>query len=115
MRKGIKIFSLVFSLLFFSAAVLQWNDPDALVWTVLYGIAALVSLLYYFGKRHFWITLILGVVYLILAVFLWPDQWEGINLAEGNVANIERARESLGLIITAFVMFLYAVFKQKTP
>ena len=113
MRKGVKTLSLVFGLLFLSAAILQWNDPDALIWSALYGIAALVSILYFFGKRYFRITLLLGIVYLILAVAFWPDQWEGINLGEGNIDNIERARESLGLMITAFVMFIYAAFRRK--
>ena len=114
MRKSLKPLSLVFFLLFLSAAVLQWNDPDPWIWAVLYGIAAIVSLFYYFGRRHLWISLVLGLVYLIWAVVLWPDTWEGINLGEGNIANIERARESLGLIIMAFVMILYAVFKPRT-
>ena len=114
MRKSLKTISLLFCLLFLAAAALQWNDPDPLIWIVLYGLAAVVSFFYFIGRRHFWITLLFGLIYLIWAIVLWPDTWEGINLGEGNIANIERARESLGLMIMAFIMFLYAAFRPRT-
>ena len=39
-----KTLGYLFTLLFITGAILQYNDPDALVWVIIYAIAALVSL-----------------------------------------------------------------------
>ena len=109
MNTLVKYLSLLMVVLFVTAAYLQWNDPDATLWYFVYGIAALASLLFYLGKLNFVVALILGVLYIVGAVMLWPEKWEGVTIGEGEIENIERARESLGLLITALIMLLYAV------
>ena len=53
-----KIFGGLFTLFFLFAAVVQFNDPDSLLWIFLYVIAALVSLLFFLGKLKVWMVLL---------------------------------------------------------
>lgn len=109
-----KILGVIFTVLFVFAAVVQFNDPDSLLWILLYFVAALVSLLFSFGRLKMWIVLILVPIYLILAVMHWPPQFEGVALDDGmKTINIELARESLGMVICAIAMFLYALRLRK--
>lgn len=104
-----KYLPLLMAVLFIAAAYVQWNDPDATLWYFIYGIAALASIFYYLGKLNFILALLLGVLYLVGCVMLWPEKWEGVTVGEGDIENVERARESLGLLITSIVMFIYAI------
>ena len=105
-----KILSLVFTVLFVLAAYVQWNDPDATIWYFIYGIAALASLLFFMGRLRFILALLLFVLYVIGTIGLWPEQWEGVSIGGGNIENIERAREALGLLLTGFIMLFYALY-----
>lgn len=112
MKSFIRIFSLLMALLFIVAAYFQWNDPDATLWYFIYGIAALASILFYLNRLHFLAALILGILYIIGTIVLWPEKWEGLSIGGGDIDNIERGREALGLLITGFVMLIYAVRKR---
>ena len=109
MKSPFKIMALILAVLFIAAAYVQYNDPDATQWYLIYGIAALASVLFYLGKLNFVIALVLGILYLAGTVMLWPEKWEGVTIGEGDIDNIERAREALGLLITGLVMITYAV------
>jgi hypothetical protein len=96
-----KISAIFWTLLFVVFAIFQINDPDAMVWMLIYGAAALLSLLVFLGKDSrpvLWIALI---AFLAGAFQLWPDTFEGILLKEDGsfTPAIEEARESLGLLI----------------
>ena len=112
MKPLFKFLALIFALLFIIAAYLQWNDPDSTIWYFTYGIAALASVLFFLNKLDYVIALVLAVLYIIGTIALWPEKWEGLSIGDGNIDNIERARESLGLLITGLVMLLYAVQKR---
>ncbi len=114
MKNLFKIFSLLMTILFVIAAYVQWNDPDATLWYFFYGIAALASILFFMGRLSFVVALILGLLYISGTVVLWPAKWEGLSIGDGDIENIERARESLGMLITGLVMFVYAVRKRLT-
>ena len=100
------------AVLFLVAAYVQWNDPDATIWYFIYGIAALASVLFFLNRLSFGVAIILGLLYIAGTVALWPEKWEGISLEGGDIQNVERARESLGLLITGLVMLMYAVQKR---
>ena len=112
MKPLFKFLALIFALLFIIAAYLQWNDPDATIWYFIYGIAALASILFFLNKLNFVIALVLAVLYIVGTIALWPEKWEGLSIGDGDIDNIEKARESLGLLITGLVMLLYAVQKR---
>ena len=112
MKPLFKFLALIFAILFIIAAYVQWNDPDATLWYFVYGIAALASILFFLNKLNFVIALILAILYLVGTIALWPEKWEGLSIGGGDIDNIERARESLGLLITGLVMLIYAVQKR---
>lgn len=103
-----KIFSAVFALLFLWAAYLQYNDPDALLWYAIYGLAALVSVLFFLNRLPLVIAVGLAFAYLIGSYVFWPEKYEGFTIGGGDIDNIEHARESMGLLINALVMLFYA-------
>lgn len=103
-----RILALIFAGLFVWAAILQYNDPDNFLWYALYGVAAIASLLYFLKKLSFWAALILFIGYLIGAYIDWPQEFEGYTIGEGDILNIEMARESSGLLLCALIMLLYA-------
>ena len=109
MNTFFKYLSLLMAILFVAAAYVQWNDPDAILWYFIYGIAALASVMYFLGRLNFIVALVLGIGYIIGSVLLWPEKWEGIAIGDGEIENIEKARESLGLLITALFMLVYAI------
>lgn len=108
MRLLSKIISAVFTLLFIWAAFVQYNDPDALLWYCIYGLAAIASFLFLMEKLFLVVPVVLSFAYFIGAYIFWPSHFEGVSIDGGNIGNIEHARESLGLLISAFVMMFYA-------
>lgn len=104
-----KIMAFVFAVLFFWAAALQWNDPDAWVWGFIYGLAALMSLLFMVNRLSLRLAAVAALIYLVGTVYTWPDKFEGFTIGEGDITNIERGREAFGLLIIALVLFAYAV------
>jgi hypothetical protein len=108
MKNLFKILSLIFTLLFIWAAYVQYNDPDALLWYAIYGVAAAASLLFYLGKLNVAGAVILSGIYFVSTFLMWPEQYEGVIIGNGDIDNIERGRESLGLLIVAVIMLIYA-------
>ncbi|GMN08201.1 hypothetical protein MTsPCn5_35900 [Croceitalea sp. MTPC5] len=109
MNKFLKILAFVFMALFSYAAVVQHNDPDAVKWYAIYGMAAFASLLFALGNlRLFW-ALLLAIFYFGLAIYTWPEKFEGVTIGEGDIVNIERGREALGLLIAGIAMSIYAI------
>lgn len=108
MKKGIQLTFGFWFIVFLYFAVVQYNDPDSILWITFYAcagmFAAIWSFVMYPGKAVF---LISAAVCVVLAIIQWPEQWEGIGDAMRN-KNTERARESLGMIITACALVFYA-------
>ena len=108
MKQFFSIFGWVFGVLCVVSAVLQYNDPDPLLWIVVYGLMALVSFAFAMGRLPFFVPLILGILGLIGFVFFFPEKFEGFQIGSGDIKNIEEGREAFGLLILSLVMFLYA-------
>ena len=85
MKNMFKILSLVFTLLFIWAAYVQYNDPDALLWYAIYGVAAAASLFFYLGKLNVTAAVILSFIYLVSTFVMWPDQYEGVTIGNGDI------------------------------
>lgn len=108
MTKFFKIFAFVFAALFIYAAAVQYNDPDATKWYAIYGMAALASLLFAFGQlRTLW-AIVLMIFYIGFAIYSWPEKFEGVTIGEGDIVNIEKGREALGMLISGVVMAVYS-------
>lgn len=103
-----KIFSIVFAVLFGVSAYVQLNDPDPYLWIAAYLFAALVSVLFYFKKLNFKMTLGIAIIYSIAALLSWPQIFEGVRIGGGDIQNIEEGREALGLVLCVVVFLVYA-------
>lgn len=115
MKQFSRILALIFAVLFIWAAILQHNDPDALLWYAIYGVAAVACILFYFNRFHPIFGMILTLIYLVEAVWVWPEKFEGFSIGEGAIENIERGREAFGLLITGiFMLFLtWCTYRRK--
>ncbi len=98
------------ALLFSAAALVQLNDPDPLLWTLLYGVAAVVSGAVAAGYRlHPLVPAAVGAVAVLWALSIFalglpaepnPMAW---GPQSGWLAD-ETVREGLGLLLVAFWM-----------
>jgi len=103
-----KILSFLFTVLFLVSAALQYNDPDPIIWIVTWGTAAILSILFFFNKISFPVPLIVGIACFVGGVYLFPSNFQGFGLGDGDIENIELAREAVGLLIIALVLWMYA-------
>ena len=109
-----KILGGIFTVFFVFAAIVQFNDPDPWLWVLLYLVAAVASVIFFLGRLKMWMVLVLVPIYLILAVTHWPPEFEGVALQDGmKTLNIELARESLGMGISAVIMLLYGMISRR--
>ncbi|MGN6508922.1 MAG: transmembrane 220 family protein [Chitinophaga sp.] len=113
-----KIFNVVFAVLFVLFAALQWNDPDPYIWMPIYLYGAVFCALaatgkYYKGWYLFGIFAYLGyAVYLFFAkngVLSWVTEHNAENIAgqmQAATPGIEDTREFFGLFILIVVLLV---------
>lgn len=104
---------LVWVLLFIVFGLVQYNDPDGWLWMIIYGSAALISFLSYRSALPRILYMVMIGVYLLGAIYLWPQTYQGLSLKDGFAPSIEEARESLGLVICAAGMFWLLIRTKK--
>ncbi len=117
MNRFFKFLGGVFAILFLSSAVLQYNDPDPLLWIAIYGIATLVTLGFLFNKVSYMVPALVGLLGVIGFFLIFPEKFEGFTIGKGDIKHIEEAREAFGLLIIAMMMFIFAIrirFKNKS-
>lgn len=107
MNLSFKILGYLFAILFTVGAALQYNDPDSLYWIIIYGIAATISLLFALNKIGYILPLALGVVAFIGFLYLYPLDFQGFDLNDGNIEIVELGREAFGLLIISIVMLVF--------
>jgi len=113
MKAILKILAVIFTALFVYAIYVQTNDPDPMLWYVIYGVAALASLLFILDKLPYILAVVLFLGYVVACAMMWPEQFEGVAIGEGDIKNIEEGREALGMLITAGIMLIYALNLKK--
>jgi hypothetical protein len=111
-----KVVNFLLALLFLVFAFVQVNDPDPLLWILIYGNMAVLSILAMF-KIHFkyWV-LLSALVFIIYATILAGGAWQWWqspdksllfdDLAKMQNIYIEETREFLGLIICLAALLL---------
>jgi hypothetical protein len=112
-----KIINSFLTLMFLSFAFVQLNDPDPVLWIIIYLAMATICLLAFFNKYYKIFMAILALGYLIYAVILFPGlvEWlksEDRSLLFDDIAKmqhiyIEESREFLGLIICILTLGFY--------
>ena len=118
-----RILNVLLSLMFMAFAFVQVNDPDPLLWILIYGAMAILSVLAIFEFYLPKVMLALTVAYLVYAVILFPGMLQWYNsanrsllfddLAKMQHLYIEEAREFLGLVICLFVLGFYFIRSPK--
>jgi hypothetical protein len=99
-----RVLAAAFAALFGFAALLQYNDPDALAWIALYLAACMSCLLTVFRRTEWELSAATGLVALIWALTLLPraahvpiaELFAAWEMAD---AHIEVAREMYGLLV----------------
>ena len=105
-----KVIFLLLSAVFLFFAALQYNDPDAVLWSLVYFVYVVFCLSVVFRPLNSIWYIVGFVAPLIAAVFQWPNHWEGFGDTMLN-ENTERARESSGLIICGLSSLLCKALK----
>lgn len=120
-----KVFNIIFIIVFILSAALQYNDPDPYVWMpiYLYGAYLCYQAIY---RRYNPVLYIIGlVVYIAYAIYLFFDKQGVLNWAEEhnaeNIAQtmkatkpwIEETREFGGLLILIVVLLINMIWLRK--
>lgn len=105
------------ALMFLSFAALQINDPDPLLWILIYGAMVVICGMAAFGIYNKRVMIILAICYLVYCVVLWPGVSEWLSQENKSVLfddvmkmefpYIEESREFLGLAICLLVLAFY--------
>jgi len=120
-----KVFNIVFAILFLGFAALQYNDPDALVWIAIYMAMFAVCLLAFKQRAYKILNVILAFAYIGYAAMLtpalrtwWLSEDRSLlfdDLAKMQFPYIEETREFLGLVICLVVLAInHFVFAHKS-
>lgn len=92
--------------LFVTAAVVQYNDPDPVLWMIVYGAGALCCALYFAGALPVLLSgLVAGVcfvsaLYLLAQILFGPIGFFDVTGQE-MMGLVEETREMFGFLITA--------------
>lgn len=113
-----------FVTIFTISAVIQYNDPDPLLWIGIYGYGALVCLLAILGKDNkvlHYAGILIFIAYALYLLFIpegvlsWITQHDAENIT-GSMSDekpwIEATREFFGLLILSFALLLNLVFRK---
>jgi hypothetical protein len=121
-----KVFNIIFCVLFIVSAGLQYNDPDPYIWIPIYLIGAVISFQAFRVKYYPVFTLLLSALFIIYDLYLFFDKFGVLSwLNEHNAENIaasmkasapwiEETREFFGLLILIIVLMINYFVSQKT-
>jgi hypothetical protein len=104
-----KIAYWVISVLFFSFALVQYNDPDPLVWMLVYGVVAVVYVLAALQRRHRQLARVVFLLALVWSATYLPAFWDWLQMGAPSIVEtmkaekpyVELTREFLGLVLVA--------------
>ena len=120
-----KVFNLLFCLLFVISAGLQYNDPDPYIWMPIYLYGAVLCWLAFRNKFYPKAYLIGIIIYAVYAIglFFWKNgvlDWATKHNAEDIAATmkaekpwIEETREFFGLLILVVVLTINYFYSKK--
>jgi hypothetical protein len=113
----VKILSAIFGVMFLAFTVVQFNDPDPILWIVIYGAMVVVSVMAFFNIYYKALIIALAVGYGIYAILLFSSAITWMKSADRSLLfddiakmqypYIEETREFLGLLICMAVLSLY--------
>jgi hypothetical protein len=118
-----KVINFFLAFMFLVFAFVQVNDPDPLLWILIYGNMAVLCVLAMFKMRFFYWIIASLAGYSIYAVLLAGSAWEWFlspdrsllfdDIAKMQNIYIEETREFLGLLI-CIVVAIYHLISNRT-
>ncbi len=118
-----KIINFILALIFLLFAFVQINDPDPILWILIYGNMAVLSVLAMFKMRFVYWLLATIVLYSIYAALLVTSTWQWLqspdrsllfdDIAKMQNLYIEETRECLGLIICIAAALFHLLSNRK--
>ena len=108
--------------LFLLFAIVQWNDPDPLIWMIFYGVMSLIYILLALGKKFaFYLSVLMLTVSVVYMGFILPEiiKWikDGmpsiVQSMKATIPSIEYTREFLGLLL-CLIACIWVIRVQKT-
>ncbi|SOE19929.1 Transmembrane family 220, helix [Spirosomataceae bacterium TFI 002] len=111
-----KITHLTVGILSILFALVQYNDPDAFLWMVIYLFVAYLAFRGWQGKVSRQSLFFISFVFILWGINQFPPEWEGVLFNEVGMKtlNIELGRESFGLFINAVSCGLMGAFGAKS-
>ena len=106
-------------IVFLASAVIQHNDPDPLIWILIYGLAAALSLVAVSWHRAWLLSSTLGVIAIVWSIALVPNFFGQVGFSElfesmtMKSAEVEHTREFGGLLIIATWMAVVTLVSLK--
>lgn len=114
-----RILNYILAVMFLLFAFVQVNDPDPVVWILIYGVMAVSCILAAFDFYRRKIIIALGAVFLLYSIYFFPGVQEWLaqddkaqlfdNVAKMEHPFIEESREFLGLMICLAVLVFHYV------
>jgi hypothetical protein len=114
-----RILNFALAIIFLIFAFVQVNDPDPIIWILIYGAMAVVCVLAAFTIYPRKFLIFQGVAYFLYAIYYFPGVEEWItskdksmlfdNIAKMEFSYIEESREFLGLTICVAVIVFYLI------
>ena len=114
-----RIVNFILAIMFLVFAFLQVNDPDPVLWILIYGAMAIVCIMAMYKVYYKKVMMLLAVGYLVYCVILFPSvvTWLkqdhlGVLFDEGMTMQylyVEESREFLGLVICLIVLAIYFI------
>ena len=112
-----RFFSIILGFIFLLFAAFQVNDPDPVLWIILYLVPAATSFILTYKYIHTAVLVLMFTVYLVGSIIIFPEspsQWLSIEQetkAFGmKLPGIEEGRESMGLLICSLTFLGYAFY-----
>jgi hypothetical protein len=121
-----KVFNIIFIILFILSAVVQYNDPDPYVWVPIYLYAALLCY-WAIKKKYNPLLYFIGLaVYVPYAIYLffsktgvlnWMKEHQAENIVQTMKATkpwIEETREFFGLMLVIVALIINMIWLRKS-
>lgn len=118
-----KILNLILAVLFVVFAFVQINDPDPVIWILIYGAMAVLCILAAFGYYYFFVQTGLLIIFIGYSFVFFSGVLEWLrsedksmlfdDIAKMQYPYIEESREFLGLLICMLVLIMHLVLARQ--
>ncbi|MBT1688914.1 transmembrane 220 family protein [Dawidia soli] len=118
-----RILNFVLAVMFLIFAFLQVNDPDPVLWILVYGVMAVfcvMAMFAYYPRKVLWGALIAALAYSVIYFPGVQEWWQTSehsalfdNVAKMEHLYIEESREFLGLMICVIVIVFYLILSRR--